>query len=71
MKAVKRGKFKALSAFIKKLENSYTSNIIAYLKALEHKEEYTAENSQAQRENQPNRNKENDTKDQQNQNLVH
>ena len=33
MKAVLRGKFIALSAFIKKLERSHTSNLTAYLKA--------------------------------------
>ena len=38
MKVVLRGKFKASSAYIKKLERSHTSNLIAYLKALEQKE---------------------------------
>jgi hypothetical protein len=38
MKAVIRGKFIALSAFIKELERYYTSNLIAHLKALEQKE---------------------------------
>ena len=37
MKPVLRGKFIALSAFIKKLERSYTSNLTAHLKALEKK----------------------------------
>jgi hypothetical protein len=35
MKAVLRGKFIAVSAFIKKLERSYTSSLTAHLKALE------------------------------------
>jgi hypothetical protein len=38
MKVVLQGNFIALSAFIKKLERSYTSNLTAHLKALEHKE---------------------------------
>jgi hypothetical protein len=38
MKAVVRGKLIALSAFIKKLERSYTSKLTAHLKALEHTE---------------------------------
>ena len=41
MKAVLRGKFIALSAFIKKLERYYTENLIAHLKALEQKEANT------------------------------
>ena len=41
MKAVLRGKFIALSAFIKKLERSHTSNLTAHLKALEQKEANT------------------------------
>jgi hypothetical protein len=36
-----RGKFIALSAFIKKLERSYTSNLKAHLIALEQKEANT------------------------------
>ena len=36
-----RRKFIALGAFIKKLERSYTSNLIAHLKALEQKEANT------------------------------
>jgi hypothetical protein len=38
MKAVLRGKFIELSAFIKKLERSHTSNLTAHVKALEQKE---------------------------------
>jgi hypothetical protein len=34
-KSMLRGKFKMLNAFIKKLERSSSSNIPAYLKALE------------------------------------
>jgi hypothetical protein len=37
MKAGQRGKFTALSVFIKKSERSYASNLTAYLKALEQK----------------------------------
>ena len=40
MKAVLRGKFIELSAFIKKLERSHTSNLTAHVKALEQKELY-------------------------------
>ena len=39
MKAVLRGKFIALSAFIKKLESSHTSNLKVHLKALQKKGE--------------------------------
>jgi hypothetical protein len=45
MKAVLREKFIALSAFIKKLERSYTSNFTAHLKALEQKEANTLQKS--------------------------
>ena len=38
MKAVLREMFIALSAYIKKVEKSHTSNFIAHLKALEQKE---------------------------------
>ena len=38
MKAVLRGKFIALSAHIKKMEKAHTSDLTAYLKALELKE---------------------------------
>ena len=41
MKAVLRGKFIALSALVKKLERSYTSNLTAHLRALEQKEANT------------------------------
>jgi hypothetical protein len=37
MKEVLRGKFIALSAFIKKLERSHTSNLTTHLKSLEQK----------------------------------
>jgi hypothetical protein len=37
MKAVVRGKLIVLSAFIKKLERSYTSNLTKHLKALKQK----------------------------------
>jgi hypothetical protein len=48
MKAVLRGKFIALSAFIKKFERSHTSNIKAHLKALEQKEANTPRKSRRQ-----------------------
>jgi hypothetical protein len=38
MKTVLRGKFIALSALVKKLETSYSSNLTAHLRALEQKE---------------------------------
>jgi hypothetical protein len=41
MKAVLRRKLTALSAFIEKLERSYSSNLTAHLKALEQKEANT------------------------------
>ena len=43
MKAVLGEKFISLSAFIEKLERSYSSNLIANLKALEQKEANTPE----------------------------
>jgi hypothetical protein len=39
MKGVRRGKFEALSGPLKKLEGSYTSNLIVQLRALEVKED--------------------------------
>ena len=48
MKAVLRGKFIALSAFIKKLERPYTSNLTPHLKALEQKEANTPKRSRGQ-----------------------
>ena len=48
MKAVLRGKFITLSGFIKKLEKSHTSNLTAYLKALEKKEANTPKKSRWQ-----------------------
>jgi hypothetical protein len=38
VKAVLRGKFIALSSFIKKLERAHTSNLTAHMKALKQKE---------------------------------
>ena len=38
MKAVLKGKFIALSAFIKNLERAHTSDLTAHMKALEEKE---------------------------------
>lgn len=38
MKAVLKGKFIALCAFMKKLERAHTSDLSAHLKALEEKE---------------------------------
>ena len=38
MKAVLRGKFIALSAYIKKVEKASTSDLTAHLKAIEQKE---------------------------------
>ena len=38
MEVVLRGKFIELSAYIKNLEKSHTSNLTAHLKALEQKE---------------------------------
>jgi hypothetical protein len=45
MKAVLRGNLIALSASKKKLERSYTSSLIAHLKALEQKEANTPKRS--------------------------
>ena len=38
MKAVLRGKFRSLSAYIKKVEKAHASDLTAHLKALEPKE---------------------------------
>jgi hypothetical protein len=43
-----RGKFIALSAFIRKLKRSHTSNLTAHLKALEQKEANTPKRSRGQ-----------------------
>jgi hypothetical protein len=48
MKAVVRGKFKALSASTKNLERAYTSSLTAHLKALEQKEENAPKRSRWQ-----------------------
>jgi hypothetical protein len=48
MKAVLRGKFIALSAFIKKLKRSHISNLTAHLKALEQKEANTSKRRRRQ-----------------------
>ena len=45
MKALLSGKFILVSDFIMKLENSHTSNLIAHLKALNHKEANTPKRS--------------------------
>jgi hypothetical protein len=39
MKAVLRGTFIALNAFIKKLERSHTKNLIAHLKCVEQRKQ--------------------------------
>jgi hypothetical protein len=49
MRAVLRGKFIALHGIIKKLERSHTSNLKAYLKALEPKETKTPKSSKWQK----------------------
>jgi hypothetical protein len=45
MKAVLRGKFIPLNALIKKLEQYYTTTLIAHTKTLEQKEAYTFKKS--------------------------
>jgi hypothetical protein len=49
MKVVLRGKFTALSAQVKKLERSYSSNLTAHLTALEQKEANTLKRSRWQK----------------------
>jgi|UPI0000F499C9 hypothetical protein len=49
MKTVLRGKFIALSVFIKKLEKSYNSNITLEMKALEQTEANTLKRSRWQK----------------------
>ena len=49
MKAMLRGKLKALSASKKKLERAYTSSLTAYLKALEQKEANSPKRSRRQK----------------------
>ena len=71
-----RGKSIALSALVMNVERSYISNLTTCLKVPQTKrskhtqEEYTVGNSQNHGGNQPNRNKESNTKNQQNQKLV-
>jgi hypothetical protein len=48
MKAVLRGKFIALSAFLKKLDESYTNNLTAHLRVLEQKEANSPKRSRRQ-----------------------
>jgi hypothetical protein len=48
MKAVVRGKLIALSSSKKKLERAYTTNLTAFLKALEQKEANTPKRSRLQ-----------------------
>ena len=75
-KTVLRGKLITLSTLINKSDRSYTSNLTAHLKALEQKgnnhiqEGKKAGNNQTQGWNQPNGNKQNDIKNQQNQKLI-
>jgi hypothetical protein len=74
MKVVLREKFIALSALVKKLERSYTNNRILESSRTKRskltQEDQKAGNCQTQGLNQPDRNKENNTKNQQNQKLV-
>ena len=48
MKTMLRGNFIALSALVKKLKRSYTSNLTAHLKVLEQKEAKTTNGSRCQ-----------------------
>ena len=48
MKAVLRGKFIPLSALVKKMDRSNTSNLTAHLKALKQKEANTPKRSPGQ-----------------------
>jgi hypothetical protein len=72
MKAVLKGKLTAVSALGRKLKRSYTSNLTAHLKTLEQKEANAPNRSRLweiiklRDGNQPIRNKEDDTKNQQN-----
>jgi hypothetical protein len=76
MKAVVRGIIIALSASKKKLERAYINSLTAHLKALEQKEANSPKRSRHQEiiklrvKNQPNRNKKNYTKNQENQELA-
>ena len=78
MKAVVRGKLRALSAAKKKLDRTYTSSLTAHLKALEQKEANIPKRSRwqeiiklrAETKYQPNINKKNYSKNQPNQELV-
>ena len=49
MKEVLRGKFTALSAFIKKLQKSHTSNLTAHLRAPDQKETNTPKRSRGKK----------------------
>jgi len=76
MKVVLREKLIALSVSIKKQEKAYISSLTAYVKSLEQKEANANKRSRHQEiiklrtENQPSRNKEYYTKNEQNQELV-
>ena len=70
MNAVLRGKFPALSAYIKKLENSHTSDFTVHMKILQQKEAATPKRSRQQEiiksglKKKQNRNKEGNVKNQ-------
>jgi hypothetical protein len=70
MKAVVEGKIIALSASKKKLRRAYTGSLTAHLKALEQKEANAPKRSRWQEIIKPNRNKNNYTKNQQDQELI-
>ena len=74
MKALLRRKFTALSAQVKKLERSYTNILAVHLRVLEQIKQIHPKgvegNRQTHHRNQPNRNIENNTMNQQNQKLV-
>jgi hypothetical protein len=75
MQAVLRRKLIDLNASTTKLEQAYTTSLTAYMKVPEQKEAHTPKRSRRQEViklgwNQPNKNKQNYTKNQLNQELV-